>query len=36
MAALVNRFEKVAAARAGDVGVTKFIFTEDEDATGEE
>jgi len=36
MAALVNRFEKVAAARTGETGVTKFIFTEDEDATREE
>ncbi len=30
LAALVNRFEKVASARAGETGVTRFIFTEDE------
>ncbi len=30
MAALANRIEKIAIARAGKSGVTKFIFTEDE------
>lgn len=30
MAALANRMEKIAIARAGKSGVTKFIFTEDE------
>jgi hypothetical protein len=29
MAALGNRIEKIAIARAGEPGVTKFIFTED-------
>lgn len=29
IAALVNRFEKVAAARSNEEGVTKFVFAED-------
>jgi hypothetical protein len=30
LTALVNRYEKVAVARAGEAGVTKFVFTEDD------
>ncbi|CAG1770687.1 hypothetical protein BAC3_01257 [uncultured bacterium] len=31
IAALVSRMEKIAAARGGEAGVTKFVFAEDED-----
>lgn len=34
IAALVNRMERLAAARAGEEGVTKFVFVEDESMEG--
>ncbi len=35
MAALVNRMERIAAARAGEAGVTKFVFAEDDEVDQE-
>ena len=34
--ALVNRMEKLSAARGGQPGVSKFVFIDDNDADGEE